>query len=317
MRTLNKNFPTMFETVADFCRDNLWSQYFTIAFSPQWGSDNLPALLMAWLSGARERIGYGTYPYASWLGASPKEVSAPDNFLLTQNVVTPRTIISEVDKCLYLLQACGLKLHQDNTELWFGAADYLTARRLLKDIPTSRRKVLLGIGAGGNSRKYPVDKYLVALRELVNRGLTFVIVGGKAELNDANFIEQNMPRGKVLNLVGKTTLRETEAVTAQVDYYIGNDTGVLHMAAAAKVPVVGIYRGAQDMENILPAIVNEFQRFPPWQTKAIILRPDHPLGDCANKPPCYGWCHHGEPHCITQITPQEIIVAFEALETMT
>ena len=64
----------------------------------------------------------------------------------------------------------------------------------------------------------------------------FVIIGGKTEVDDAAFLEKNLPSGKVLNLAGKTTLRETEAVITLADYYIGHDTGVLHMAAAAKVP---------------------------------------------------------------------------------
>lgn len=83
LKTLNRNFPIMIETLTAFCRDNLWQQHFSIAFSPQWGSDNLPGLLMAWLSGAHERIGYGTYPYTSWLGATSQQVVAQDNFLLT------------------------------------------------------------------------------------------------------------------------------------------------------------------------------------------------------------------------------------------
>ena len=144
--------------------------------------------------------------------------------------------------------------------------------------------------------------------------MIFVIVGGKSELDDANFIEKNLPRGKVLNLVGKTTLRETEAIISQTDFYIGNDWGVMHMASAMQIPCLVLYRDAQDKQDYLPGGLSESQRFPPWQTKAVILRPDSQLEECAKKSPDYGWCYSDKAHCITQITPQEIIEGFEILE---
>ena len=197
-------------------------------------------------------------------------------------------------------------------ELWYSAEDFQRASELLEDIPPDRKKISVGIGAGDVNRKYPVEKYLVALKTLAEKNFCFVILGGKTELDDAAYLEKNLPREKVLNLAGKTPLRETEAVISQMDFYIGNDSGVMHMAAAAHVPVLVIYREAEDRSNSFPGL-SEFLNFPPWQTKAVILRPKHPLGDCATLPPIYGHCHHKEPHCITQITPQEIIAGFERL----
>ena len=311
---INKNFPAMLEQITVFCKEYLWQKHFSIAFSPQWGTDNLPGLFICWLSGAKERIGFGTNPYENWLGKPNPEESARDNFLLTRNIVTPKSAVTEVEHHFYMLEAVGLKVNQTHNELWFDAADILKACELLKNIPPTCKRVLLGLGAGGKNRKYPVEKYLVALKELLKKNLVFVIVGGKSELDNANFIEQNLPQGKVFNLVGKTTLRETEAVISQMDFYLGNDTGVMHMAAAAQIPCLVLYREAADKEDYLPGFFSEFQRFPPWQTKAVVLRPDHQLEECAKRPPFYGWCCHPEPHCITQITPQEIIEAFETLE---
>ena len=316
-KKLSGNFQTMLEQVAVFCRENFWRRNFSIAFSPQWGTFNFPNLLMCWLSGARERVGFGEVPGKSWGEKSPDDLEARDQILLTKYIVTPRSFVSEVEKSFYLLAAVGLTVEQIHTELWFDEADALRARALLKNIPSTHRKVLLGLGAGSANRKYPPEKYLVALKELVKKNLTFVLVGGQAEADDAKFIEQNLPREKIFNLVGQTTLRETEAVISQMDFYLGNVTGVMHMAAAAQVPVLTIYRGAADKENFLPGIFSESQRFPPWQTKAVILQPDRQLDECARRGPLYGWCHvYDRPHCITQITPQEIIDGFEVLEKL-
>lgn len=307
------NFPDLLETVAVFCKDNLWQKKFSIAFSPRWHFDTLSSLILCWLSGARERIGYGTFPAGGWIDSPSPPI---DNFLLTKNIVTPRNIIADADKNFYLLSASGFKVNQRNIELFYSVEDFQCAKEILEDIPPNCKKVILGLGAQELNRKYPVEKYLIALREIAKKDLVFIIVGGQGELDDANFIERNLPRGKVLNLVGKTTLRQCEAVTAQADFYLGNDTGNMHMAAAEKIPVLCLYHEAVDRENFFPAIHSEFRRFPPYRTKAIVLRPAYQLDDCATLPPCYGHCHHHEPHCITQITPQEIIDGFEKLQTL-
>ena len=308
------SFVEVMERAAVFCRDNLWQKKYSIAFSPRWHSDTLPCLILAWLSGARERIGYGTYPF-SRLGDPPPQIAAQDNFFLTKKIVTPQNIMHDAAKNLYLLAAAGFKVDETHMELWYSAEDFQRAKDLLEDIPPNCKKVILGIGASEPNRKYPVERYLVALRELAAKDLCFVIVGGQAEVADANFIEQNLPPKKVLNLAGKTTLRETEAVIAQADYYVGNVTGDMHMAAASKVPCLVLYREAQEIDSIyLPG--GEFERFAPWQTKAVVLRPAQRLGDCADFPPVYGGCRHREPHCITQITLQEIIDGFEKLQTL-
>ena len=313
---LSPEMPIMLEQIVTFCREKLWRRRFAKALLPQWGANNFPGLLMAWLSGARERIGYCHKPYISWVGEPSPTEMAIDNFLLTDNVVSPRTAVAEIEKHYYLLTAMGLPINQDNVELFFGAADYQKAREFLKVIPPARKKVILGIGAGDANRKYPAEKFLPALKVLAAKNLCFVIVGGHSELDDALFIEHNLPRGKVLNLVGKTTLRETEAVIGLADYYVGTDSGVMHMAAANQIPCLVLYREAQDKEDFLPGAFSEYRRFPPWQTKSVILRPDHQLEDCAARGEVYGWCHAEEPHCITQIAPQEIVDGFAALERL-
>ena len=312
-KTFRENFLTVLEKIAVFCRDKLWQKKFSIALSPRWHEDTFWHLVLMWLSGARERIGYGSH---SWKGAPPPQIAARDNFLLTKNIVTPKNVVADVEKNFYLLFAVGLKFNQTHLELFYGAEDFQYAKDLLEDLPPNCKKVIVGIGAREACKKYPVEKYLVALNELAKKNLAFIIVGWKDELNAAAYLEKNLPAGKVLNLVGKTTLRETEAIIAQSDFYLGNDTSNLHMASAAKIPVLAIYRETKDKENVLPAVINGFRRFPPYQTKAIVLRPEHNIDECATLPPNYGYCHRNEPHCIAQITPQQIVAAFEKLSTM-
>ena len=302
--SLAGTFCDSLERVAVFCKEHLWQKKFSVAFSPQCGGYDFPNLLMLWLSGARERIGYGMI----------NRTDGMNEFLLSKPLIRSDNIIAQVEKHFHVLTAVGLKVNQTHMELFYGAEELQHAKELLEDLPPSCKKILIGISAGAAGRKYPVEKYLIALKNLAKKNFVFVITGGKTESEDAAYLEKNLPSGKVLNLVGKTTLRETEAVISLMDFYIGNDSGVMHMAAAAKVPVLAIYREAVDRQNVSPMRLSEFLNFPPWQTKSVILRPKHPLGECATLPPIYGHCHHeNESHCITQITPQEIVTGFNKL----
>ena len=315
-KTLVGNLPDVLEEIAIFCRQHFWQKKISLAFSPKTGAWKIPALWMMWLSGARERIGYGVENYREHPDNSPVTINDLDRFLLTKNaVLPPEGFITDMDKYFYLLTLSGFKIRNMQPEIFYTAADFYRAGEWLSMLPNSCKKISLGIGASATVKKYPVQMLVIALNELVKRNFAFVIVGGKSEQNEAIFIERTLPHGRVLNLVDKTTLRETEAVIARTNFFIGNDTGVMHMAAAAKVPLIAIYGVAKDLDALLPS--NQFTNFPPYHTKAIVLRPAHRLGDCATLPPVYGGCHHLEAHCITQITPQEIVASFEQLERMT
>ena len=180
---------------------------------------------------------------------------------------------------------------------------------MIQRVLSGRYELEEKIGSGGMAEVYKAHDRLLARPVAVK-------ILHEAYRSDAEFIEKNLPAGKVLNLADKTTLRETEAIISQMDYYLGNVTGIMHMAAAAQIPVLTIYRGALDKDDYIPGVFSEAQRFPPWQTKAVILRPEHAIDECKNLKAFYGWCCHNEPHCIAQITPQEIIDGFETLEKL-
>ena len=140
-----------------------------------------------------------------------------------------------------------------------------------------------------------------------------MILGGQSEAADGEYLARNLPEDAVINLVKKTTLCESLAIISLASLYLGNDTGLMHAAAAVGTPIVALYREAVDKENVAPGLVSEYARFAPWKARAIVLRPKHALGACANKMLVYGGCDEPFPHCITQITPAEIAAAFEEI----
>ncbi|TIU36673.1 MAG: glycosyltransferase family 9 protein, partial [Mesorhizobium sp.] len=71
-------------------------------------------------------------------------------------------------------------------------------------------------------------------------GLSVVLVGGpdEAQANDHIVAAVKAP---VVNLVGKLSLETLMALLKEARLFLGNESGPMHMAAAAGTPVVGLY----------------------------------------------------------------------------
>ncbi len=310
---LRGSFADMFESALNFCATLLWERHFDVAFCPQWGSENLSTLFTAYLSGAKARYGFGQFPGDAWIGKSTNPLAVLDNYLLTRKIITPRSVLSEADKNFFLLKALGYTVADKSMELWFNTKDEFAARQMLSAGKAHGRKIILGLGAGSPNRKYPVEQWLIALNEIAKDDVTFIIVGGNNEMLDATTVTNRLPPAKAINLAGRTTLRQTAALVSVSDMYIGNVTGVMHMAAAARKPILTIYHEAKDKLTDAPGLFSEYTRFAAWQAPTIALRPEKALDECAENHLSYGGCIRSYAHCIAAVPPQEIIDGYKML----
>ncbi len=87
---------------------------------------------------------------------------------------------------------------------------------------------------------------LIRLREKYH--LTPVLVGGKEDREEADKIVEaaggRSPEGNtsaVVNLAGRTGLRDLCDVLRSARLFVGVDSGIMHLASSLDVPVVGIF----------------------------------------------------------------------------
>ena len=105
--------------------------------------------------------------------------------------------------------------------------------------------LVFGLNPGaeyGPAKRWPIERFIATAREIQKRtNCTWILFGGK---NDAEFtkqIESALGGQSVLNLAGKTSLRELMALLKRCRVFLTNDTGPMHVAAALGVPVVAIF----------------------------------------------------------------------------
>ena len=296
--------------------ERLWPLHLDLCISKLWGWAQLrnEIRLVEYLSGAKERVDFSNMVFNVYGNFEAKPDFAEE--LLTKALVSPPEYLHEAERIFYVLEALGHKPVDTSMELWYGAADSLRAKALLSRGQQTADAVYIaaGLGAGTPNRKYPPELLARALNELTGRysALRFVLLGGPAEQQAAEQVEKALPQGTVVNLAGRTSLRETGAILDLCAMYIGNDTGTMHMAAALQKPVLAFFRDPLDKDEFLPGVFSGFQRFAPWQVPYIALRPDKAIGACKDEI-IYGGCCGKEAHCIATIPPDEVVAAFELL----
>lgn len=96
---------------------------------------------------------------------------------------------------------------------------------------------------------WPIEKYSDLSRNLVARGLGVAVIGGPAEREIGMAINRAEP--KVRNLVSRTDLFQVAALAERAAASVGDDSGPMHIAAAAGCPCVVLY--AADRETALVA----------------------------------------------------------------
>jgi ADP-heptose:LPS heptosyltransferase len=77
------------------------------------------------------------------------------------------------------------------------------------------------------------------------------IFGGPGEASTAAPVLQSVPDDKRIDLVGTEDLPIVAACLKRCALFVGNDSGLMHMAAAAEIPTVGLF-GPSRPENYRP-----------------------------------------------------------------
>jgi len=307
--TYTEPFSDYFFRFGEFAVRELLPHHYDMSICTQWSDDKKPMNLLAYLSGARERMGISDKSLLAYLGYND-DIQGIDQWesLLTNSIITPIERLNEADRALHIVEALGNEVKEKKLELWLTTADLHRAGVLTADM---QAYIVLGVGAGAPNRKYPLVQWLQAMTQIYEKyRMPFVICGGRSEAADGAYIQQRMPQGSVLNLAGKTTLRETAALIKGAYCYLGNVTGAMHMAAALDTPLVTLYREAKNRAVAPAGLYSESTRFAPWQAKAVVLQPEIAKDDCLHTV-VYGGCKENYAHCIAQITPQEIVAAFD------
>lgn len=152
------------------------------------------------------------------------------------------------------------------------------------------------------SKNWPAGSYAAFLRQFLDRfpGAGAVLLGSAGDRPDGERIAAETARpGRVLNLMGRTSLVELLEVLHRSGALVANDSGPVHLAAAAARPTVAIF-GPTD-----PGLTG------PYGNRHVVVRGECPSGPCFSAA-----CRRNGgtlPPCLVSVRPETVLQAVEEL----
>ena len=188
-------------------------------------------------------------------------------------------------------EALGIAPAPIEFELRLGPDELARAKSMLSEAPAPRLAVVLG--SSWPSRIYAPELVAAAIGVLqvtANGGpaLFPVLIGGAEEAGLAAQVVRRLEGKPVLNLAGRTTLRDLIGIFPECAAAFAPDSGPMHIAAAVGCPIVSLW-GATAPE-----------RSAPWGFADFALRGEIPCH------PCYlRKCPIGN-ECMRRIAPEDV-----------
>ena len=242
---------------------------------------SLSSAVIAWLSGAPKRIGFDT--------------EGRGMFLTTR--VRYHHDQHEVENFLSVLEADGITVTDDFLEIWTTPEEEKRVLKVLGDAGADPAEGLAAIHpfSAVTQRGWPLENF-AELTARISRetGLRPVILGGPGDVGAFDSVRHMFGNG-IIDLVGKCNLRDTIALLKQSALFVGNDSGIMHLAAAAGTPLVALF-GPQSPN-----------KFGPWSDRAKVIYRGLPCSPCRQK--FFSECEpspRGRPACMEAISVEEV-----------
>lgn len=203
------------------------------------------AAWLAWRVGIPERIGYARDGRSVLLSRAvpvPKsgEIPAHEQFYYLELLRRAGWLEELAGETFIALKICSDSKEKAERNLLAAGAR-----------PPSLR-IAIGAGASyGSAKCWPPSRFAeVANRLSARLDVDVILFGTSAEASVSSAIAAAMHRPPV-NLTGETNIADLPALFSRCHLFIGNDSGAMHVAAAAGLPVVAIF-GSSDPRGTAP-----------------------------------------------------------------
>jgi lipopolysaccharide heptosyltransferase I len=158
----------------------------------------------------------------------------------THRISSPGPEAHAVDRLLKVAEAFGADVSSPRFAPAIGLDDSAWASMAIQCLP--RPLLAINVGARWLTKRWPPSQFAaVARRAVEERGASLILVGAPEDRPLVDELKTALEPIQTLDLCGRTTLPQLAALASEVDVFLSNDTGPLHLAAATGVKTVGVY----------------------------------------------------------------------------
>lgn len=146
--------------------------------------------------------------------------------------------------------------------LWLSAADRAAAQAL---IPGAGPVLAIGPAANWRGKQWRAEYFAELVARLtapggILPGARVAVFAAKSERSQAAPVLESITADRRIDLVGKVDLPVAAACLERCALFVGNDSGLMHLAAAAGVPTLGLFGPSPDV------------RYAPWGPLTAVAR---------------------------------------------
>lgn len=260
---------------------------YDVAFNLHGGTT---ATMFVRASGARHRIGYSYYQYTFLY----------NHLLSSASDFWRQETTHSAEQQLALLGFVGVPVG-DRPKSRLGvtetASQSIDAK--LSDPATGGPRspfALIHPGTAFFTKQWPAENFARTAEFLAEKGLQPVAIGSKSE---SNVLERLRNESKVsITTFDDLSLPEITALASKARLFVGNDSGIAHIAAAVNTPSIVIF-GSSNRDH-----------WRPWtdSPNEVVFEP-FPCQPC----PGYECKEFGDPKCILSVRPESVFTAIERL----
>ncbi len=133
-------------------------------------------------------------------------------------------------------------------QVWLDDPARVRAAALL---PQDKPVLALSPAAAAPFKEWPVKRFAEAAAALTApdaplAGAAIALFGGPGDEAVTEQVARALPGAEILDLAGQLDLVEAAACLAQARLFIGNDSGLMHLSAAAGAPTLGLFGPTDD-----------------------------------------------------------------------
>lgn len=230
-----------------------------------------------------------------WLAAIPRRtgVRGEARYGLINDVRRPPSDAIPLNHARYAALALepGRALDADTLPAPALRVDRGNRARLLERLDLDPGKGPVGFAPGaayGPAKRWPETHWIRLGRSVVDGGRALWIFGSEAEADQAERIRKAVGGG-AWNLAGRTRLEDVVDLASCCTRFVSNDSGLMHLAAAAGTHVVALFGSTSP------------RRTPPLGQRRTILWRGLSCSPCFARE-----CPLGHLDCLTGISPEEV-----------
>jgi lipopolysaccharide heptosyltransferase III len=137
--------------------------------------------------------------------------------------------------------------------LWCAPAHERAADAL---VPAGEPVLAIGPASNWRGKQWRAERFAELARRLTApegllAGARVAVMAAAHERAQAGPLLAAIPPGRIIDLIGRTDLLTASAVLRRASLFIGNDTGLMHIAAASGAPTLGLF-GPSPIDQYAP-----------------------------------------------------------------